>query len=368
MRSATIAPLPFFTDQPGDRDEPVVTMLRPFVDCPEREGLGPNSAQFNRFFAAARLLFARVDRSAADIAVLPWDWDRAAESPARLRQARRFIRENAAAGLRTLIFSLSDTETAARESHAILFRTSLVGRKVQANEFAMPAWAVHVADISMENLPLRPYESAPTVGFCGASYRTTFREPNWFRRTFRGWRCRYERVYPKRPGLRAHILDRLRAAPGLKTNIVEREGFVGGAARNGALNMDAYPAVRQQYVENLLACDYALCARGGGNFSFRLYEALQLGRIPLFINTDCVLPWPEDIAWRKLCVWVEQAELDHLEEILLAYHAALSPPEFADRQRQCRAVWEDYLSPLGFFTTLRTWLKERGYCRNDLKT
>ncbi len=365
---ANLAALPFFTDRLGCKAEPVVAMLHPFLDGSDLASLGPNPDQYKGFFSSAHRLFTRTDRRLAQIAVLPWDWNRVRDNPALVRPARRFIRQNAAAGLRTLVFSVSDPEFALREPHTILFRTSLLGRKLQADEHAMPAWGAFVPGLSLQNLPLRKFEPTPTVGFCGASYRNEFREPNWFRRTFRPWRCQYERVFPKKPGLRGHILDRLRLASGLRTNIVERERFVAGALQKDKLNLEAYVIARGEYVENLLASDYALCVRGGGNFSFRLYETLQMGRIPLFINTDCVLPWPERLPWHSLCVWVEQAELDRLEEILISHHRRLGPGEFEDRQRQCRAVWEDYLSPLGFFTTLRTWLEERSHCRDCLKT
>jgi hypothetical protein len=366
--SANLTALAIFTDQLGLKTEPVVPMLRPFLHGPDADAGNPDAARYSHYFELANRLFQRVDRGAAEIAVLPWDWNRVRDNPALVRPARRFIRENAAAGLRTLVFSVSDPEAALREPQTILFRTSLIGRKLRADEHAMPAWGVFVPGLSRQNLSLRSFEPTPTVGFCGASYRSGFREPNWFRRNFRPWRCQYERVLPKKPGLRAHVIDRLRKASGIKTNIVERERFLAGALQKGELNLDAYVIARHEYVQNLLASDYALCVRGGGNFSFRLYEALQLGRIPLFINTDCVLPWPEHIPWRSLCVWVEQAELDGLEETLLAHHRRLGRGGFEDQQRQCRAVWEDYLSPSGFFTTLRAWLQERGHCRNRPKT
>jgi hypothetical protein len=369
--SADSAVMSFYTDQLGYKTEFVVDMMRPFLDSPPPVALldprDPNSVRFDSFNASAHRLFNRVERPLAEIAVLPWDWEVVRNHPALLRQARRFIRQNAAAGLRTLVFSMSDPETALREPDMILFRTSLIGKKLRSNEHAMPGWALFVAGLHMQNLPLRKLEPRPVVGFCGDAKRSGFREPSWFRRTFRPWRCQYERVLPKKPGIRALILDQLRAAPGLRTNIVEREGFFGGARVkiNGKMEwkMDLHLITRQEYVENILGSDYALCVRGAGNYSLRLCDVLQLGRIPLFINTDCVLPWPEYIPWRRLCVWVEQTELDHLEKILLAYHSRLDQPEFEERQRQCRAVWEKYLSPLGFFTTMRTWLREHGHCR-----
>jgi hypothetical protein len=363
--TADVRPLPFFTDQLGLDHQPFVPMLHPFLGFPEVDRRDP--AKYQGYYNMAQKLFVRVDRSAAEIAVFPWDWHMAGENPALARQARRFIRENAAAGLKTLLFSVSDPETSLLEPHTILFCTSLLGGKLRGHEFALAAWGLFEENLSMENLPLRKFRRKPSIGFCGASYRSTFREPNWFRRNFRPRRCQYERVFPRKPGLRAHLIDQLRTMPGIEANIIERESFFAGAVQNGKFNFESHAVTRREYVENLLASDYALCVRGGGNFSFRLYEALQLGRIPLFINTDCVLPWPDYIPWRKLCVWVELAQSDHLQEILLSHHLAMGPVEFEDRQRQCRGAWEKYLSPPGFFTTLRAWLKDRAHGRQDVK-
>jgi hypothetical protein len=363
--AANIRPLAFFTDQLGLNHQPFVPMLHPFLGYPEVDRRDP--AKYQSYYGAAKKLFARVGRDAAKIAVFPWDWHMAGEDPALARLARRFIRENAAAGLKTLLFSVSDPETSLHEENTILFCTSLLGRKLRPHEHALPAWGLFEENLSMENLPARKFNPKPSVGFCGASYRAGFREPNWFRRTFRPRRCQYERVFPRRPGLRAHLIDQLRAMPGLEAKIIERKSFFAGAVQNGRFNFESHAVTRREYVENLLASDYALCVRGGGNFSFRLYEALQLGRIPLFINTDCVLPWPDYIPWRKLCAWVEQAQLDQLQDILLSHHRAMGPAEFEERQRQCRAVWEKYLSPLGFFTTLRAWLGEHARGRQGVK-
>ena len=73
----------------------------------------------------------------------------------------------------------------------------------------------------------------------------------------------------------------------MDTNIVLRPSFYGGAAGG---DPDAQLQARTGYVENLVASDYVLCARGAGNFSYRLYETLSCGRIPVFVDTDCVLP------------------------------------------------------------------------------
>ncbi len=59
--------------------------------------------------------------------------------------------------------------------------------------------------------------------------------------------------------------------------------------------------------EHVMGCaTFNLCPRGFGPTSFRLYEALQLGRIPVYIHDDTppVLPFVDDIDWTGICIFV----------------------------------------------------------------
>jgi len=80
-----------------------------------------------------------------------------------------------------------------------------------------------------------------------------------------------------------------------------------------------------------------------------LYETLSFGRIPIFINTDCVLPYDFAIDWKKYCVWVDESELPFIADKVADFHNALAPQEFEDLQYECRRMWEEWLSPEGFF-------------------
>lgn len=46
---------------------------------------------------------------------------------------------------------------------------------------------------------------------------------------------------------------------------------------------------------------------------------------------------------------MDQADLPRIAERVAAFHDALSPAEFEARQHECRRVWEEWLSPQGFF-------------------
>jgi hypothetical protein len=164
--------------------------------------------------------------------------------------------------------------------------------------------------------------------------------------------------------VRRRAIDCLEASALVDTNFV----FRGSTHVDARGNVGAYHSsarYRRDFVENILESDFALCTRGWGNFSFRLYEALCLGRIPIFVDTDCVLPAEDVIDWRSLCVWVDERDVAQLPTIVHDTYHSLGNDEFKWRQRRCRTVWESYLSPHGFFRYLRDWLTRRLASRND---
>jgi hypothetical protein len=102
----------------------------------------------------------------------------------------------------------------------------------------------------------------------------------------------------------------------------------------------------------MINSDYAIVARGAGNFSYRLYEALSCGRIPIFIDTDCVLPYAHMIDWKKYLLWIDESEIDSLPEKLMQFHETISDQEFVRLQLSIRKLYEEWISPVGFFSNL----------------
>ncbi len=96
--------------------------------------------------------------------------------------------------------------------------------------------------------------------------------------------------------------------------------------------------------------------RGAGNFSIRFSEALSVGRVPLFVDSACVLPWPNLIDWDAAMVRVDINDLPHLGTRLAVEHRRQGVEGFLRRQRLCGEIWRRFLSPAGFFKTLRDQL------------
>ncbi len=78
--------------------------------------------------------------------------------------------------------------------------------------------------------------------------------------------------------------------------------------------------LRNQYFTNILESDYVLCSRGHGNFSFRFYETLACSRIPVFINTDSVLPFDTSIDWKRYCIWIDAPDISRIDQRIAQFH------------------------------------------------
>ena len=61
---------------------------------------------------------------------------------------------------------------------------------------------------------------------------------------------------------------------------------------------------------------FCLCPRGTGKTSLRIYEALQMGCIPIYIYDDLWLPFKDLIKWEDICILVHTKEVDKIGSIV----------------------------------------------------
>lgn len=325
---------------------PHATILAPFWGTnPETPG-DPDNGRFDRYARVGGSFLRLTSLSDCDVGVFPQNWESAGEQAGEL--AGRFAEACSDAGKSPVVFHGGDSTEPLR-ADAVVFRTSLLRSQRRSNEFAMPAWSEDFLASRLDGkLSLRRKRARPAVGFCGnpmadrpaSALRGRIRRVVGGRRP--GFREGLAGDHPRTRALRALNGDRR-----LDPNFVLRDGFWGGAIEVGA----SLAPARAEYVENMLESDYVLCARGIGNFSYRLYETLCMGRIPIFVDTDSVLPLEFDIDWRDYCVWVDEAEIDRIGERVLEFHESLDERGFEELQHACRRLWETRISPEGFFAS-----------------
>jgi hypothetical protein len=95
--------------------------------------------------------------------------------------------------------------------------------------------------------------------------------------------------------------------------------------------------IQKSYVEVIRQSKFALCPRGIGSNSIRLFEVMELGVAPIIIS-DAWLP-PQGIDWKSFALFVKESEIAHLVE-LAEKHAS----EAEERGRLARVAWEQNFS------------------------
>lgn len=72
-----------------------------------------------------------------------------------------------------------------------------------------------------------------------------------------------------------------------------------------------------QWISIMADSTFSLCPRGCANTSFRIYEALQLVSIPVYIYTGTpTLPYQDLVPWERFSIIVNSEEIDKIPEIV----------------------------------------------------
>jgi len=69
--------------------------------------------------------------------------------------------------------------------------------------------------------------------------------------------------------------------------------------------------------ENLIKSSFFfLCPRGYGPTSFRLYESIELGTVPVYISDNFILPFEDEINWTDFAVLIKKNQIHKIPKIL----------------------------------------------------
>lgn len=86
---------------------------------------------------------------------------------------------------------------------------------------------------------------------------------------------------------------------------------------------------------------FTLCPRGYGATSFRLYEAMQLKSIPVYIYYDKPhLPFVDRINWNDICVLLNIDDIDKLDGIL----KNISDDRYSEMLKKIEEIYPKYFS------------------------
>jgi hypothetical protein len=302
--------------------------------------------RFKEFYSIGQTLFELVSPQEADVFVFPCEWNRGFPEAKKMTELAKHH------GKKVLIFFNSDSDEEILIENAIIFRTSFYASKRKQNEFALSCWSEDfLKTYSQGSIQLRDKKDIPVIGYAG--YTKNFNFLNNFFSKVRTAK-KMGQSYQHGAVLRNLAVKLLKNNPKIKTNFLIRN--ISGSAAMKYFSYKRLISFRKEFVNNILESDYTLVIRGGGNFSYRLYEVLSCGRIPLFVNTDCVLPYDHIIDWKKYVLWIDQQDILSMASKVVEFHSKLSNEEFHKLQHNARFLYEEWISPAGFYSKINKCL------------
>lgn len=324
----------------------VVLMLAPYWGFNEVSNSDPDFGRFDDYLKIGKDIFDFTEPiEKAEIAVYPQEFTNTLEGIVHLKKCAEYAK---AKSKQLLVFYNADDDSEIKIDNCLFFRTSFYKSAQKHNEFAVPAWSVDFVNYFPNNkFQLLEPQKQPSVSYCG-----------YIDNESKGLKAKLKSIL--KPEVKSHedrakvtrgkACRQLQSNNGIQTNFIIRNGF-------WAHGIEDKIAARKQYAENMIASLYCIATRGGGNFSYRLYEILSCGRIPIFINTDSVLPFDMNIDWKKHVVWIEEKELNDIDKILLKFHSSKTKEELCLLQESNRKLYEEFISPIGFHKTLGEFLR-----------
>ena len=85
---------------------------------------------------------------------------------------------------------------------------------------------------------------------------------------------------------------------------------------------------------------FTLCPRGYGRNSFRMYEAMQLGSIPVYIYDEDWRAFKDDINWDDFSVSIHHSNLNSLDSIL----SSISEDKIEQMSKNAIKAYDDFFS------------------------
>lgn len=104
----------------------------------------------------------------------------------------------------------------------------------------------------------------------------------------------------------------------------------------------------KRFLDITCSSKFALAPRGYGRQSFRMYEILQLGTVPVYVSDFHYLPWSDELDWNDFCVPVNEDEIEEIDDIL----KSIDDVEYNKLLENGKKVYEEYFTLEGMFKNI----------------
>ncbi|PTY06376.1 hypothetical protein DB347_13190 [Opitutaceae bacterium EW11] len=94
---------------------------------------------------------------------------------------------------------------------------------------------------------------------------------------------------------------------------------------------------QKRYADTLCASKYAVCPRGNGAASIRLFEAMSVGVAPVILSDAWILPRGPN--WRSFALFIRERDAASLEQVIEAHES-----EWMERGARARAAYRQFFT------------------------
>jgi hypothetical protein len=101
--------------------------------------------------------------------------------------------------------------------------------------------------------------------------------------------------------------------------------------------MGSSPLSQSDYTRIMIESRFVLCPKGLGSSTWRLFETLKAGRVPVIIS-DAWIP-PLGPEWERFAVFVRESRIAEIPRLLEALE-----PRAVEMGLAARTAWEDWFS------------------------
>jgi len=319
---------------------PIIELLRPNL----------NISYQNRFTERYPILNQPVvsivqDIVDADYIIIPHNYNYIRANREYLSHCQNLINLN---NKKCIVFFPGDDDAPVKMRDTIVFRNSKYKGDLLGNEFIIPAYSPDLG--TKYGFEILPRSDKPSISFCGW---TRFDSKMSAIKAFIKYMIArveamfYRRLIYRIKGLwlRRRALKILKKHSGIDNRFIERDSYSGNEK---TIKIDTKRA-EEEFVQNMKSSLFALCIKGNGNFSARFYEALSLARIPIFIDTDCVLPLSNIINYDDFIIKIDLKEIKSLSDIVIKSFSNMTEADINRKQNLAREIYTKYLRIDSFF-------------------
>jgi len=136
--------------------------------------------------------------------------------------------------------------------------------------------------------------------------------------------------------IRVTLIESIKQQSGLITYLDAVDKFF------GFLDPEKMGEQRNKFLNSMKDSWSVLCPRGAGENTFRFFEVMSMGRIPILIADTCLLPFEDEIDYDSFILRIPEADAAGAGSIIADWFSQQTEDDLIKKCKKSREVWERY--------------------------